>query len=244
MSQEARADAEAFNTPALDALAVDETPLPRSPTTLPAPVHVVECSPSHLSLKTRWYAPFYVFFPVSILPFLALGIWLLVEVAQILDDPIKREVAGGILVGLAILGAGCIFVFLVFCWTFIRMYRGYGPFHFDRDADVVRFGPASKQQSRPMKSIAAVQLIPAPLEMVLAKELTDLDKNWLTRLLSGPLKWAGRRSFQINLAFSDGSRLNVTNWSGWTRKTPESMKVAAERLAEFLNVPVKGQNRA
>lgn len=241
MSDQTRLAADVFPPKMSGALVVDDTPLPVSTTSLPAPVQLVELSPSHLVLQSRWFAPFLTLGAGFALFLLVLAIVCTVFVVDIFADPIRRQVAlrvglGWTILQFAALGAIGFVALPLLCWTMIKRHRGHGPFHFDRDADRLLFGRASAQQARPLSTIAALQLIPTTSLTVSGNYWAALGESWLTSLL----RWGAAREkiYQLNLVFVDGSRLNLTNWGNWSK--PHSIQVLTQQLAEFLSVPLKG----
>jgi hypothetical protein len=143
----------------------------------------------------------------------------------------------------------------LFSWKFIRHRSADGPIHFDRDTNQLRFGRSSPQQTRPLSTITALQLIPTTWLALLQKE-ASLKKaaprpthwpvralqralkpreNWYSRWLDQLTEWwqARRVVYQLNLVFASGARLHLTDW----KKRP-AIQALAVRLAAFLNVPL------
>jgi hypothetical protein len=239
MSDQTRRAADPSPSQGPGTFVVDDTPLPVGATSLSAPVRLVELSPSHLALRSRWYAPFLTLAAVFALFLLAVAIACAAFVAGILADPIRRQVAlraglGWTLLLVAALGAVCVVGFPLVCWGMIKVHRGRGPFQFDRDGNRVLFGRASAPQARPLSTIAALQMIPTTSLAVSGDFWGALDNAWPSRLL----RWGAARDkvCQVNLVFVDGSRQNLTNWGNWGK--PHPIHAWTRQLAEFLSVPL------
>jgi hypothetical protein len=199
-------------------------------------------------LHSRWYAPILTLAPVGALSLTFLAgscvfVWAL--------QP-QTKWAGFVMLGLSALFMGA---FVLVSWRLIKHCSAAGPIHFDRDTDQLRFGRSSTQQTRPLSTIAALQLIPttwlALLEQVASPEKgASRPTSWPIRALQRALKprenwfsrkldhweqrWQAKRMvFQLNLVFADGARLHLTDW----KKRP-AIQALAVRLAAFLNVPL------
>src|SRR5207248_8399246 len=124
--------------------------------------------------------------------------------------------------------------FVVFSWKFIKHRGAAGPIHFDRDANQLRFGRLSTQQTRPLSTVAALQLMPTTWLALLEKEASletgaprptprlvralqrafPPRENWHSRLSDRLWTWWHARCVvhQLNLVFDDGARLHLTDW--------------------------------
>src|SRR5689334_6465368 len=122
------------------ALVADGAPLPEGDATLFAPVYIVECSPSHLALYSRWYALFLLFLPLSC----GLGLFVLAPIGffvwAVLPNLMNRPLAGQLQAAWAFYpmlacGALAIVAIGMLYWKLIQRSRDAGPIRFDRDAN-------------------------------------------------------------------------------------------------------------
>ncbi len=241
------------------ALLAKESLLPEGEATLLAPVYIVECSGYHLALHSRWYAPFITLAPIAALgpPVLAL---VCVFAWIVFADPLKVQLARQPTLELAVLfiiavTVVCIIASGLVFWTVMKRHGASGPIHFDRDSKQLLFGQISQQQTRPLSTITAVQLISTTQRALLEKEAAHEKeaarpahwlvrvlecafsprRNWQDRLINYLATWREAKSvvYQLNVVFADGSRLNLTDW-----KKRHLIEALAQRLAEFLKVPL------
>lgn len=259
MSDEAQLAVDAIHPQESGALVPDESPLPEGEATLGAPVYIVEWSPSHLALHSRWYAPLITLAPIATLGLPVLAI-VCAFVWVVLADPMKMQLAMQpqlTLLVFLILGVSmlCIVASILLCWNLVKRHTATGPIHFNRDTDQLLFGQLSQQQTRLLSAIAGLQLMPTTVQALLEVE-ASLEKeasrpapwqvrallwtcpsrrSWQERLIDHLAKWWESKSvvYQLNLVFADSSRLNLTDW----KKRPP-IQALAQRLAEFLNVPL------
>jgi hypothetical protein len=137
MSDEPHIAGDTFPPQESGALDVDEAPLLEGDASLLPPVYLVECSPSHLALQARWYAPFLTLAPVGALclTFLAgccVFVWVVVAPPANGQLALQLQVAWGLMqvgwVPFLMLGVSalCMVGFVLFSWKFIRRLRQIG----------------------------------------------------------------------------------------------------------------------
>jgi hypothetical protein len=266
MSDEAHMAGDTFPPQESGALVVDEAPLPEGDASLVPPVYLVECSPSHLALHSRWYAPFLTLAPVGApsLTFLAgscVFVWVVFRAPM--NGPLAWQQAALALqpqtkwAGVVMLGLSALFMsaFVLVSWKLIKHCSAAGPIRFDRDTDQLRFGRSSTQQTRLLSAITALQLIPTTWLALLEQE-ASLEKGvprpapWPVRALQRAFRprenWYSRwldHLTQLWQAKRVVYQLNLV-FAGGARlhltnwKKRPAMQALAVRLAAFLNVPL------
>jgi hypothetical protein len=221
----------------------DNAPLKKSPSSLNPPLRLVERWPSYLVLQSGWNAAlvtagvFYILLTVACVTLAALGLYTLAGNWQGLLQAGRQDLALQAAFGfgaLGVLGAALAVLLPRVCRYVLRGPRGSGPVHFDQDSGVLLFGPPSQQQTRPLGAVAALQLVPTKaLGPGEGESVRDLPWpiRWLFWLV---FRWLARcEVYQLNLVFSDGSRLHLADW-GHLRSVRELVR----QLAAFLKVPL------
>jgi hypothetical protein len=246
MSDEAQKTIDAFPPQESGALLADGAPLPEGDATLFAPIYIAECSPSHLALHSRWYALFLLFLPgcccLGLFGLAIIYFFVWAVVPNLINMPLALQLqAAWAFYPMLAVGALAIVAILMLCWWVIKRSRDAGPIRFDRVANQLQFGRLSKQQSRPLDTIAALQLLRTTTLETMEKEAFPPQTNWHLRLIDHLMMWwlVRRVIYQLNLVFADGSRLHVTDYR---KRSP--LQALAQRLAEFLNVPLMSQGTA
>jgi hypothetical protein len=209
------------------------------------PVCLVENAPDDLALKTDWHSrpPVLILCVVLVVLGTPVEFWAIYYGLPLID----RLTGGGQLLGgdalLVVSALAAVFWIAFVGWASFKQLRNRGPIHFDRDSGCIRFGPAARQQTRPLNEITAVEFYPvsiATLQNAILAEPVPTNKPppaWL----SNTLKWCGRqdaklikrRRYQLDLVFSDGTRLYLTNGTN-----PEPIQAVASQLADFVRVPL------
>jgi hypothetical protein len=192
-----------------------------------------------LALNSRWYALFLLFLPgtcclgLFVLAIICFFVW--AALPNLMNRPLAGQLqAAWTVYPMLATGALCSVVIVMLYWWVIKRSRDAGPIHFDRDANQLLFGRLSQQQTRPLGTIAALQLMPTTVLATMEKEFPPQTQRVL-RLIDDLLKWwlARKVVYQLNLVFADGARLHLTDW----KKRP-AIQALAVRLAAFLTVPL------
>jgi hypothetical protein len=197
------------------------------------PVQFEEVTPNQAVLQSTWAANSKTVIAGVLCLIIALVCtgFVVYGVILVLNRPVGIPAGENfVMIGVMGLLAAALFVQMLRIHRQVR--RDRGPILFDRSANVVQYGPPAEPETRPLGDIVALQVLVTNM-FEISRAMTPVKNSWIQRLLNWTT--ARAKAYQLNLAFADGSRLNVTN-----RDRLAPIQELAQQLADFLKVPVTG----